>query len=401
MRHALIVARAAAFLLSATLAACSSDDSSSNKVNPDGGSGKGGSGGSSTGGTGAGTGGSGGTSGGGGTSGSGGTGAGTGGGAENTLSTQYPGDVGIQNDPRVILFDDFEAGWGRWDQPTADTTYLHLETNAGGAHAGAGYLRSTVTFAHLNSEQNISSKTVGTFSQKVDTVYWRFHVRFPIVAPNPHHWVRIEAGDDSWSSSGLANTVPPGDQGFWFDFDIDNDDIFNFYVYWHKSARAAATTAPRSPAARATKARLITTATSLARRRRPRSRATSGFASKAPRMRTPSAQRRLLVTFWIDEKLVGDYGPGHPIGTCSRDVPRRRMQLQRVHAAGAIRRIRFPDRERREVQAVLLDAYTNSIRRRRRRRSSRRKASRCRKRAILYDDVVVATERVGCQKPAP
>jgi hypothetical protein len=36
------------------------------------------------------------------------------------------------------------------------------------------------------------------------------------------------AGTESWASSGLANTVPPGDQGSGSTVDANLDDVFNF-----------------------------------------------------------------------------------------------------------------------------------------------------------------------------
>src|SRR5690554_6007321 len=149
------------------------------------------------------------------------------------LSAHYPGDQGIADDPAVLFFDDFETGWGRWDAPQNDIRYLTWESDAAAANAGEGYLRSTVTFADLQEQQYISAAPRAAFDRRVDTMYWRFYARFPHVAPNPHHWIRVAAGDASFQSSGLANTLPEGDRGFWFDFDISNADVFNFYVYWH------------------------------------------------------------------------------------------------------------------------------------------------------------------------
>jgi hypothetical protein len=159
---------------------------------------------------------------------------GTGGNGTGSLSDRYPGDRGIGSDPAVLFHDDFETGWGRWDGPTENTEYLSIVSDTSGAHGGAGFLKSTVTTEHLQAEQYISSSTRVTFSRRVDEIHWRFYARFPNIAPNPHHWVRMAAGDEAYDSSGLANTVPPGDGGFWFDFDADNDDQFNFYVYWYK-----------------------------------------------------------------------------------------------------------------------------------------------------------------------
>lgn len=144
------------------------------------------------------------------------------------LSERYPGDDGLASDAAVLFFDDFEAGWGRWDEPRADTAHLHLEQDAALAHGGTRYLRSTVTFADLDADEYISSSTRADLPERVPQLFLRFYARFVGIAPNPHHWVRVAAGTEGWASSGLANTVPPGDQGFWFDSDADLDDTFNF-----------------------------------------------------------------------------------------------------------------------------------------------------------------------------
>ena len=48
--------------------------------------------------------------------------------------------------------------------------------------------------------------------------------RFPEVAPNPHHWVRMAAGSESWNGSGRANTVPPGGASDIFVYTIRDGD---------------------------------------------------------------------------------------------------------------------------------------------------------------------------------
>jgi hypothetical protein len=149
------------------------------------------------------------------------------------LRDRYPGDVGLAADPAVLFFDDFEDGWGRWDAPSADTDHLFIESD-GTAHAGERHLRSTVTHAQLIEDEYISSSPRVEFPRRVPEMYWRLYARFAGIAPNPHHWIRVSAGTEAFSSSGLANTVPDGDQGFWFDFDADTINTFNFYVYWYR-----------------------------------------------------------------------------------------------------------------------------------------------------------------------
>ncbi len=71
-----------------------------------------------------------------------------------------------------------------------------------------------------------------TYPRESDVVYVRCYARRVGVAPNPHRWVRYSAAAGC-DSSGRAGTAPPGDRGFWFDLDLNNDDAFFFYVYWH------------------------------------------------------------------------------------------------------------------------------------------------------------------------
>ena len=333
--------------------------------------------------------------GGGGAGGTGGSSSGT-----QTLSARYPGDSNIASDPAVLFHDDFEGGWGRWDAPTADTTYLHLETDAATANAGTRYLRSTVTTAHLQAQEYISSSTRVTWTNRVDEIYWRFHARFPIVAPNPHHWVRMAAGNESWSSSGLANTVPPGDEGFWFDFDADNDDTFNFYVYWYlmRSGRCNDGTAtPGCDGDQGTTYYYGNVFHPPGQAPFPRDR---WFCVEIHAKANTVGSSDGELSFWVDDALVGDYRPGYPEGTWLRST---------FHTGGCEFSACTPPepfegfdfRSSAEVgfKSIFLDAYYE-------RATSASKRAELESRGltvsdeqtILYDDVVVATERIGCRQ---
>jgi hypothetical protein len=63
--------------------------------------------------------------------------------ASGSLSDRYSDDRALAADPAVLFHDDFETDWGTWDEPSKDTEHLFIE--AGAAHAGSHYLRSTVT----------------------------------------------------------------------------------------------------------------------------------------------------------------------------------------------------------------------------------------------------------------
>ncbi len=317
----------------------------------------------------------------------------------DTLSARHPGDEGIGDDPAVLFHDDFESGWGRWDAPTDDTQYLHIESDAATAHAGSGYLRSTVTTADLAATQYISSSTRVTH-ERVDEIYYRFHVRFPELAPNPHHWVRMAAGDETWDSSGLANTVPPGDAGFWFDFDANVDDVFDFYDYWYKmrSGRCNDGTAvPGCAGDQGTTYYYGNVFRPPSQDAFPRDRwFCVEIHAKANTVGASDGQ----LDFWIDDTPVGSYGPGHPDGTWLRD---------QFHTGGCdfsactppvpFEGFDFRSSANVQFKSFFLDAYYE-------RDSSAQKRATLESRGltvsdsqtILYDDVVIATERIGCRQ---
>ncbi len=306
--------------------------------------------------------------------------------------------MGIGADPAVLFHDDFEDGWGRWDAPRANTAHLTLENDASVARGGSRYLRSTVTVAQLQANEYISSSTRKTFARRVDEIYWRFYARFPNIAPNPHHWVRLAAGDETYDSSGRANTVPAGDAGFWFDFDADDDDRFNFYVYWYKMRSGRCNDGSATPGCAGDQGTTYY----------------YGNVFQPPGQSAFSRSRWLCVEihakanrvgssdgelgFWIDGTNVGRYAPGYPNGTWLR---------AQFHTDGCSFAACTPPqpfggfdfRSAADVgfKSIFLDAYYE-------RTSSANKRAVLEGRGltvsdaqtILYDDVVVATERIGC-----
>jgi hypothetical protein len=318
--------------------------------------------------------------------------------AGGTLSERYPADRGIASDPAVLFHDDFESGWGRWDGPSADTRYLNLLTDPSAARAGTHLLRSRVTTADLQATEYISSSPYVDFDRRVDEIYWRFYARFPELAPNPHHWVRMSAGSAAWTSSGLANTVPPGDQGFWFDFDASNNDQFNFYVYSYKMRSGRCNDGSATPGCAGDQGMTYYYGNVFEPKDQqafPRDRwFCIEIHAKANTLGASDGE----LSFWIDDHLVGDYRPGTPAGTWLR---------AQFHTGGCTFSactppqpfVGFDFRSSNEVRfkSIFLDAYYE-------RGSSATKRQELESRGltvsdaqtILYDDVVVATQRIGC-----
>lgn len=320
--------------------------------------------------------------------------------ATGTLSERYPGDRGIGSDPAVLFHDDFESGWGRWDGPTADTRYLTLLTDESSAHAGRRALRSRVTSADLQMTEYISSAAYVDFERRVDEVYWRFYARFPELAPNPHHWVRMAAGNASWAGSGRANTVPPGDQGFWFDFDANNADQFNFYVYWYKMRSGRCNDGSATPGCPGDQGMTYYYGNVFEppmQRAFPRDR---WFCIEIHAKTNSVGTSDGALSFWIDDQLVGDYRPGTPSGTWLR---------AQFHTGGCTFSACTPPqpfsgfdfRSSAEVRfkSIILDAYyERNSSAAKRQELERRGLTLSDAQTILYDDVVVATQRIGCAR---
>jgi len=322
------------------------------------------------------------------------------GGGGPTLSDRYPGDVGIASDPSVLFFDDFEAGWGRWDGPQNDTQHLFLETDGSTAHAGESYLRSTVTTQDLEQDMYISSSTRVTFDRRVDEIYWRFYTQFPHVAANPHHWIRMAAGNDTYNSSGLANTVPPGDQGFWFDFDASNDDLFNFYVYWYLMRSGRCNDGSATPGCDGDQGTTYYYGNVF----RPNGQTAFPrgqwfcveIHAKANQVGSSDGE----LGFYIDDQLVGAYGPGYPDGTWLRaQFHQDGCEFTACTAPAPFAGFDFRSAADVGFKSIFLDAYYE-----RDTAANKRQALIDRgldpsdEQTIYYDDVVVATERIGCRR---
>lgn len=330
--------------------------------------------------------------------------------SSKTLSETYPRDVGMAADERVLFFDDFEQGWGRWDFPNRDTEHLFIENEPGSADNDV--LRSTVTRQQLLLDQtppspeppgdgNISASTRATFDRRVDTLYWRFRVRFAGIAPNPHHWARVSAGTNDFGSSGRANLVPSGDEGFWFNFDATNDNDFEFYAYWYNMRSGNCNNGTTTPGCAGDQGHSNYYGNSF----RPKPPTTfprdQWFCVEMMGKANSVGAADGELAFWIDDQLVEHYRPGAPSGTWLRET---------FHSGGCSFSACTPPapfegfdfRSTADVRfkRIYLDAYNQLDTFDRKIGALESKGlTVSREQTIYYDDVVAATERIGCPQP--
>jgi hypothetical protein len=319
----------------------------------------------------------------------------------SSLSARYPGDVGLAEDPAVLFFDDCEVGWGRWTAPESDTATLTMQSDPALAHAGSGFLKSTVTSADLEADEYISSQSHIDFPEQVDEFYLRFHARFVGTAPTPHHWVRMTAGIPSFQGSGLANTVPAGDEGFWFDFDAGTGDDFNFYVYWHRMRSGRCNDGSTEPGCEGDQGTTYHYGNVFRPPGQSPFERDEWFCIEMHGRANTVGQADGELIFWIDEELIGDYRPGTPLGTWLRDsFHTNGCEFSACTEPAPFEGFDFRTSDDVLFKTFVLDAYYE-------RESSAAKREELAAQGIvvddaqtiLYDDVVIAKERIGCRMP--
>lgn len=156
------------------------------------------------------------------------------------IASEYPGDVDIEGDPRVIFADNFESGdFSKWDEHHRDDSILSLVPDpSDDPRMGEHSMKVTATLG-----ENTGGGTKEWF-EPVDPVFVRYYVKFAADCDYTHHMVRIRAnkgltGRDKWSGFGQAGTKPQGDARFVTGVEPWGGDgrfpppgRWNFYSYW-------------------------------------------------------------------------------------------------------------------------------------------------------------------------
>jgi len=153
---------------------------------------------------------------------------------KGSLAALYPGDEGIERDPRVLFVEDFETG----------------NVNEIGARWGSIEKRENISLSddlHAASPGHKSIHIVKngqlfTHTKGVDTLYARFYVKFHEKTGYIHHFVHLVADrtPEPWPKGG-AGERPSGEAKFstgieptgrWGKFPPPG--VWNFYTYWHE-----------------------------------------------------------------------------------------------------------------------------------------------------------------------
>jgi len=150
------------------------------------------------------------------------------------LASLYPGDEGIERDPRVLYVDDFETGTideigARWGSISRKENIVLSEDIHGNSPGNKSI--------HISDNGHLYTHTKGA-----DTMYARFYVKFHEKTGYVHHFVHLVADrtPTPWPKGGAGET-PPGDAKFSTGIEPSGrwgkyppPGIWNFYTYWHE-----------------------------------------------------------------------------------------------------------------------------------------------------------------------
>ena len=162
---------------------------------------------------------------------------------ESGIASQYPGDEGIEKDPRVLFVEDFETGnleeiatrcgghrvVGSWD----------LSEDLSGSSPGKKSLHIGVG---PEGPKNHSGAYLYTHTRGADRLHARFYVKFHPKHGYLHHFVFLIADREPtpWPK-GWAGHKPAGDSHFlsaiepWSDWGkVAAPGAWNFYSYWQE-----------------------------------------------------------------------------------------------------------------------------------------------------------------------
>lgn len=311
------------------------------------------------------------------------------------LSAKHPRDEGMAADPAVLFASDFEKDLAGFTDYTKDPARIAVVTDPAVAHGGSKYLSATVTKTMLKGSLGpyVAAMAQVRLSKAVDQVYWRFHVRFVGKSAVPHHWVRLAAGNAAYDSDGLANTVPPGNGGFWFDFDARDDGLFGFYAYWHKMRSGRCNDGTAVPGCAGDQGTTYYYGNNFVPAGQAAFPRDAWFCVELMAKANTVGSTDGALSYWKDDALVGAYEPGKPRGRWLRDnffswgpyfVDERAFEGFDFRTATDVR-----------FKKITLDAYyeLGSLTQREKDRGVTFPEAQ----QILYDDVVVATERIGCR----
>jgi len=159
------------------------------------------------------------------------------------VAAGYPGDRGLDKDPAVVFFEDFEAGEvpdlkNSWTEiSNRDGKVVSFVSDTPAAHAGKRAIQLTATVG-----QNEGGHLYRKLPRELETAFFRFYVKFPKDAGYIHHFVHMGGyrPATNWPQGG-AGSKPVGNERMTVGIEPYGESgrhpapgVWNFYPYWHE-----------------------------------------------------------------------------------------------------------------------------------------------------------------------
>lgn len=216
------------------------------------------------------------------------------------IAAAYPGDAGIEDDPRVVFGEGFESGAlsdlnGRWDQvlnrdgmsfvgdvPAGSRGTRALRMTTGGTSTSGGHLYTRLPSGH-------------------ERVYFRYYVRYG--SGTYHHaggWIGGFNPPSPWLQGGSGER-PIGNERFTVAFEPQADGRLDFYNYYMEmrglsNGQFWGNSFLQNPNVRLRHDQWI-------------------CIELMVKMNNPLAARNGELAVWVDGKPIVHLGPGYPTGT--------------------------------------------------------------------------------------
>jgi hypothetical protein len=153
------------------------------------------------------------------------------------IAAKYPGDAGIEKDPRVVFVEDFEQDgletlWGRWETVGGRETM----SLAADAPAGSRGKQSLVMDRREGSGGSLYRRIRNeSGGWGYDRLFLRFYVKFDPDCGEIHHGVSALGGNHPatrWPMVSAGNR-PDGAKTFWSGIEPHgNRWVWDYYTYW-------------------------------------------------------------------------------------------------------------------------------------------------------------------------
>jgi hypothetical protein len=311
-----------------------------------------------------------------------------------TVSERYPNDAWDLSDPALVLVSNFESG-------TTDLTFSSytgdpatIINNPGAAHTGNRSLKMSFTLTGLQSRGDASVHANALFTSSNGIYYVRYYMRYQTGTARPHHANGTRMYAPGFDAGGTAGIQPNGDERFNTTVDSDDQGRHYFYTYWHEMRSGRCLDGSATPGCAGDQGTTYYYGNVF----KPAEqtiidRYQWNCYEYRVQANTPN-QYDGEQSLWINDALVGEFKTGAPLGAWLRD----NFYTMGEYGTGS-RQVPFEGYNFRTSSAVDHVRVTFQFYQEWNTLNNKRNdtPNKTEEQAVYYDDIVIATERIGCR----